>query len=427
LKQERIQTKETLLMQKLSTVLAFYLAISTILPQLKAIPGYQLTVFFTVLLWIFSTIIVKPSFFMNLNIHSFLIFVFIFYTVITPYLFGNGTIGNRYLDYGVTLIFYLIYLYNEKFGFINSSKAIIRWSLPFLVYTCVVTLTRLFSNPYLARSIKSDGAYTNMLRIQGIGGYELIYFLVFICIILFFQIINRKELGLKNNLILLFLIVLLILFCMTVIYSNYLTALLMLLVSFTVILYDKTKNLLFRIYIVSTSVILLIFSKSLFELITDWLIIFLGEGATVNKLITLQSDIGGNTGGGSILLERTTRLEQSWDAFAQSPIFGIITDSIYSNGGFLVGFGQHSQIVDTFALFGLVIGLINIYIILHPFLLRMKRKNVLSGLNVAILISVIILYSMNNVTNSIGFAIFFIYPVLYNWLYDKMRKDTDFR
>lgn len=412
---------KTPILQKISTLIVLYLAISSILPQIKVLPGYQISVFLAVGIWVLIALLMRPAFFINLKLEVFIIILFVFYTVLFPYLFGNGIIGNRYLDFGVSLFFYIIFIYNETYNFTNSSRTIVFWTIPFLLYTSLITLVGLLDNPYLARSIKTKGDYSTSLRIDGVGGYELVYFLVFISIILFYLILNGKIYGIKKvPRFMLFL--LLTIFTVTIILSNYLTALVMLFMSFLIILITKSKNLLFKFIVTFTGIVILIFIEKIILYIFNLLIDILGSGSIVYKLNILKANIMG-TSNVSITSDRFTRLSLDIEAFKENPLFGIIVKPIQSNGDFLVGFGQHSQFLDTLALFGLFIGLLNLFIVLSPFFIRLKTSTNIKGLSIAMLFSVIIIFSMNNITHSIGFAIFFVYPVVYSFLI-KDRKRT---
>jgi len=424
LKKEKVSNAQNPFIQKLCTIIAFYLAISSIFPQMRIIPGYTVLMVLAMFLWVVFAAFAHPKFFTQLNIHKFFIFFFILYSVIVPYLFGNSTIGNRYLEQSMILIFYLIYKYNDTYGFNNSSKAIVKWSLPFVVFTSVVTLKGLINMPYLARSIKSSGEETMLLRSQGIGGYELIYFLVFINIILFFIIFNRKKfkLNFRNKII---VCILFILFNITVLYSNYFTALLMTIISFIIIMITKNRGVLGKIFLGVIGFLFLIFSKNIFVYITNLLIAMLGNGRTVERLIDLQLNIMNYGGGESIFLERMPTIKLSWDAFLHNPILGMVTKPITNDGSFLIGFGQHSYFIDTLALYGVFIGLINIFIILFPFFIAFKKNKTLYSLNKAMMISTVILLFMNNATTSIGFVVYFVYPVINDLLF--MRMDNEER
>ena len=172
--------------QKVATMLALYLSISSFLPHLFVIPGYQLSVFVAAFAWIFITFIKHPGFFIyGRNFGALLLII---YTAFAPYLFSNGTIGNRYLSHGIMIVFYLVYTYNKKYGYTRSNDNITKITIPFIIYTSIMTLKALVNNPYISRSIKSSGDYSDLIRAQGVGGYELIYFLVLITIILFHSI-----------------------------------------------------------------------------------------------------------------------------------------------------------------------------------------------------------------------------------------------
>ena len=402
------------IIQKLSTFFAFYLVISSLVPQVRIIPGYYLLMFLSMFLWLIIAALAHPSFFTRFSVHKLLIFLFIIYTVIVPYIFGNGIIGNRYMEHGVMLIFYLIYKYNRTYGYSNSNKIIVKISLLSITITSVLTLVGLFNNPYLARSIKSSGEYTMHLRSQGIGGYEFIYLLVFVSINLFFLLNNKKFVNLKVGLTFIFAS-LFILFSLTIVYANYFTAFIMLLLSITILLFMKNRNIFVKIFILFIGFILMIFRKSIIKLIINIIIKLLGTGATVEKLLKLQESSSIYNGSNSIFSDRASTIISSWFSFLENPIGGLVTEPIQSSGGFLIGFGQHSHFVDTLALYGLVIGLINIYIILYPLFDRLNKNKEMFSLSLAMLISVLIIFSFNNVTPSIGFGIFFLYPVFYDW------------
>ncbi|WP_066055695.1 hypothetical protein [Robertmurraya korlensis] len=415
----QIQNKqETILMRKVLSLISYYLIVASILPQLKLIPGYTVSVFAAMFAWFICALLLNPIFFVRPQINTLLIIFFVSYTFLTPYLFGNSTLGNRYLEHGVMFVFYLMYKYNKMFDYSHISKSLVKWIIPVVIYTSVVTFYGLLNNPYLARSIKTSGEDTMMLRAQGVGGYELIYFLVFVSIILFYILFNIKLISIYKK-ILSYLI--LLLFLLTIVFANYFTALLIVTIAFSLILIISKGKLLIKSIFILFGIIFLFFSKEVINLIISWLISFLEEGSTVYKLQILQANIMGSNGEGSLLLNRTLTLESSWNAFLDNPIIGIITNPIESNGGFMVGFGQHSHFIDTLALFGLFFGILNIILIIQPFIVRMRINPDLIGFNLTILISTIILFLMNNATTSIGFAVFFVYPVVYDWFVEREK------
>jgi len=106
--------------------------------------------------------------------------------------------------------------------------------------------------------------------------------------------------------------------------------------------------------------------------------------------------------------------QESISIFINNPIFGIIFYPLAVNAsGELIAFGQHSQILDTLALFGILIGLLQLYIYVKPLKDRitvgLKKYDIFA---ITIMISFLIVSVFNNVTPSIGFAVLFIYPTI---------------
>lgn len=411
----------TLLMQKILTLTGLYVAVSSIFSPFMVFSGHLLSVAIAIIIWIAGAGATHPTFFFKSPARILMLF-FIAYTSITPYLYGNGVIGNKYLMLGQIFIFYFIYQYNRKHGFEKSSQFIIKGTVPFIIYVIIKTLL----SPNMSRIIKSHGDTTMTLRVQGIGGYELIYFLVFISIILFFLITNRKTLGLSVKItpLLFFLFLLSI---TTVLFSNYFTALVMLAVSFSCILIAK-KSFFQKIFFLYLGLVFIFFSQDICLYGIDKLTNLLGDGLTANRLIELKpylmgySKVAADDGIVKSFLDRVACLELSWITFSKHFFLGMIFSPIEQSEKILFGFGQHSHFLDTFALYGIFIGTLNFYLILHPFMARMKKNSVLFSVNLSILLSVLILFFMNNATPSIGYAIFFIYPCVYDWLLKRNIK-----
>jgi hypothetical protein len=399
------------ILQNIATICAFYLAVSSLFPQLRVLPQYQISIFFAMLIWLVLAMLIHPNFFIRPDMHTLFLLFFISYTFLVSYFFGNNVIGNRYFEHAHMFIFCLIYQYNFKYDYANSNKKIILWVIPFIIYTGIVTLMGLVKNPYLSRSIKSEGEYTLALRAQGIGGYEFVYFLVFISIILLFTIINAKSLKMRKTYKYL-AILMCALFVAVVVYSNYFTAIIMLLLSFFIVTIFKSNNITIKFFS-GFIIIIFFFNLNMFMYVTNWLIQILGSGRNVERLLELQNDFMGYEGLNSIFAGRSPTILISWTAFKENFLFGIITKPIESSGGYLSGFGQHSYLLDTFALFGVIIGLLNIYLIFQPLLIRLKREELSFSLILAVITSFIIITSINNVTPSIGFAVFFVLPFLY--------------
>ena len=394
--------------QKFATVLTLYLTIASFLPQLYVIPGYQLSIFLVTFLWLFTTFIQHPGFYVyNRNIGTLLI---VGSTVLIPYIFNNGIIGNRYLAHGIMIVFYLIYMYNEKYGFSKSNEIVIKTSFPLVVYTSVITLVALLENPYISRSIKSSGEYSDMIRAKGVGGYEFIYFLTILSVIIFYRTLSKNRISgsrfssKSTQLSLLFL------FVVTIVFSNYLTALMILIIAFSIIIFARNRSAIIRITYLFTLIILTIFSRWIGLFIIDVFMRVIGGGSTYNKLLFIKAELINSGSVWTIATDRIGTLNESISSFIDNILFGIVVKPIEFSGGYLVGFGQHSFIFDTLALFGMIIGSLTIFIYFWPLVKQIKKSSLNRALKIAILISATILFVFNNATISIGYALYFIYP-----------------
>ncbi|WP_146104831.1 hypothetical protein [Tenacibaculum sp. SG-28] len=121
-----------------------------------------------------------------------------------------------------------------------------------------------------------------------------------------------------------------------------------------------------------------------------------------------------NSQSGESISARFTAYNKSIALFGEYPIFGGIQNKLGKNNyGELNSFGQHSQIIDTFALFGFFVGIIQLFIYFKPILNRLIKERIyVNSLSLSMLISFFTISVLNNVTPSIGLAVFFIYPTL---------------
>ncbi|MDQ6418673.1 O-antigen ligase family protein [Paenibacillus sp. LHD-117] len=402
---------------KLSVVAAFIYMLLCVFPPTRALPAYTWVALFMAGLWALIAFISRPGFFTIFGdkpVHRLVIMGFVLFTTIFPYLFGNGVIGNRYLLFGQLLAFYFIYQYNKKYGMESANESIVRWSLPFIGITTVITLFNIVDNPWLARSIKSSGEASAALQARGIGGYEFIYFLTFVCIMATFMWMNKKSLKLTNR-VSLGILIFIILGMLTIAFSNFFTALSIYAIATTVIVITRMAGLVARTLALLGSLLLLLNWQGIFLAATNFLIDNL-NGRTVERIMSIQSTVINGSAQEGLFAERLPVYEQSWNAFVDNPFFGVVVNQLEFSGGFLVGFGQHSQFLDTFALYGFIIGCVNIAIVLYPFITRFTKDRMLTNLNITMILATVLLFTMNNVTPIIGFAVFFMYPVLYDFI-----------
>lgn len=404
------------LFDAITLLLISYITISSVFPPLRAIIlNNTLMVAISMLSWLIITFIKKPNFYFSPTIQRLIVLIFIFYSFIMPYLFGNEVIGNRYL--GITPIFflYIVYEYNAKYNESKNNLRIIKLTIPFALITLIRTLQALLINPYISRRIKSSGESSLNLLSQGIGGYEFIYFLVLVFPVLvyltFFSGFLKKK---YYRIILLFLSILVF---AVIILSNYFTAFIVALSSILIMLlvrFVKRQKAFAGIMLIFGIIILLLVGNSLAIFLLNWMYGWLGNGLTAERILNIKYSIlyGNNQ---IVSTARWDLIRVSIVAFLNNPIFGTIADVQSNVLSFETSAGQHSHFIDTFAFLGLLPGLAQIYIVFQPYFRRLKNS-LANELIIPVLYSIVIIFTFNTVTPSMGVAVSLIAPTVYDYL-----------
>jgi len=326
---------------------------------------------------------------------------------------GNDVIGNRYFILAQIPLFYLAYQKNKLYNKQKTNYLIILCVMPFIIITSFITLNAYALDPFISRKIKKTELGFEFMS-SGIGGYEFVYFLVICATILLYVVFNKELQFTKRQKT--FGLFLLLLISTNIIMSNYSIALYLLLLSFIVRVFIKSINKKSTLVFAIFAFFLLFISIQIFAAtVLNWLIDLSGDSLYASRFIEIKQYIISNQMG-DLLQDRFYYWRESVDVFLEYPIGGAVQSQLFYTNNRLFGFGQHSQILDTFALFGTGIGLLQFYVLLQPIYLRIKTKNnFYSGLSLMLFIQTIILLTLNNATPSIGFALFFIFPTVYDW------------
>ncbi len=398
-------------------ILIYIVVIVNILPQFRIFSIYNFLWLIPMLVWFLFILIQRRSFFSNLRSPLNEMLFFIVLTVTIPYIFGNYSIGNRFLSLSQIPFFYFAYYFNAITRNKKTNRLIILWSIPPILVTTLNTTIGLLKDPQLSRNIKSAGLESETLWKQGIGGYDFIYFLVFISIIFFCILFFKKTVNISKKKWIIGISILAIL-VITIVLSNYFTALIMLLTSITIFLLFKKITTLKLLFLTFTFITFGLWGSQIRNSALDSLIQIIPKGLTSDRLSKFKTDAVGEKSTDMYYEDRAPTQTKSINAFIQNPITGIIVNQLKIKDDYFSEFGQHSQILDTLALFG-IIGFLQIYFIVKIFLQRIKRNEVnLNAFTWSVLISVLILNIFNNTTGLIGFAYFFIFPTAFSWLRD---------
>lgn len=405
--------KKRTIFHYISMLFFILLALTTFFPPIRAINHFNFIWLICLLGWLICVNIDYPAFFLNQSFYQFIIFIYICYTVSISYIFGNSVIGNRFLELAQLPMFYIAYKHYSIIGRKKDHFRILASIFPFIIITLLLTIKGLLSNPLICRLIKSD-AFGNSQMKLGIGGYWFIYFLAILYGILLFTIFQKNRKIKRFQKIILVLFFLLVLTCL--IMSNYMTALILVVISSGFKLFLNKLNVIKIILFSLILLLILVFKNFILDIFFKIGFSLLGDSVNAHrlyeiKLLLTTDEIGGDTEA------RAGAYMESINLFLHNPLLGIIINPIQKVGSGVSGFGQHSQMFDTFALFGLTIGIIQIFIYLYPYYQRLSKDD-LSKSSMPLLIMILLLFvtTMNNATPSIGFATFYIFPVLNDWL-----------
>lgn len=356
--------------------------------------------------WLFISAITYARYYTHISFPMLVVFVFAIHVVVYPYIMGVGVIGNRYLSLSFIPISYIIFQYYKCFDKLRDLSIIIKISMIFAMITFFRTLKALIENPHISRSIKSSGEYSQSLAAAGIGGYSFVYFMVCMGVLFLYICLCDKRTYVKILSILAYLAT--IYFAVS---SNYMTAFVVIFLSSGVLLFQQysNKNRLLLFFLLICCVILLLNLNEILDSLSEFIPNRIARVILVDSNESIAESIWDEFEG-----DRWPTMKTSLDSFLHNPIFGIIPTNLlgYSNG-YLTGFGQHSHILDTFALYGAVVGLLNLYVIFLPCFSKYGR-NIRYGksINVAMFVTIIGICLFNNVTESIALAIGIIFPLL---------------
>lgn len=397
--------------------------------------GFYIPIFFCILLAVFSPFMVYryQAFLSVLLLFLWLILcvanrkkwtaseictIFFFsYLVVMPYIMGYRFVSNRYLVLAFFIMGNLISSYCEYTNKWEQIGIVLKCALPFVVYVYLKTFIGLLAHPWITRMIKLDDAYTVQARLQGVGGYEFIYFLAMIVSIsmgLFFLMQKRRYKWIC--------LAVSILSYVEVILSNYMTALLIATIgaALTILLFLVKRSRAWMVFIIFCITVLVIFGNSLMHVAVDILLKVLPEnGMTSLRLQKMQGSFW-QMMIAEFLSDRGPTLEKSFRCFLQYPFFGIIGQSGFSQQELFSKIGQHSYFLDTFAFYGGAVGILSLHNYFSLFRKKYFDKDLLM-ITLPVLVCGATLLLFNNVTISIGVVTGFIYPYA---LY-LVRKQTE--
>ena len=345
----------------------------------------------------------------KINTQFLLFFTSFFLLILIPLFGSNIQISLRYFEISQ------IFAFSIAFTKLNSKyyKFIFVFFKLIMILTSLITLIEYQTNPFVSRLVmKNSESLSDILQFRGIGGYNFIYSLLFLTIYMIHNKINWfSSLNLKINNVIHYGI--LFLFITVIFKSNFATALILL--SFSIVtrfMLGKKINIK-KIIILNMSFLFIVFNSIFFfDVFIDLYSKFFGVDTNYNRLVEIQSFLDSGLIGISIE-SRLKSFVVSISIFVNNFWFGIVHSKLGVNYlGQIDSFGQHSAILDTFALYGFIIGLLFTILIFKSFNLKIKYEKYFISSSLIIQVFFIVLSFINNITPSIGFVVFAIIPII---------------
>ncbi|MDM1376772.1 hypothetical protein [Myroides marinus] len=393
------------------------------IPQFSLLSNYNYLVLTMQIFWFFLAFLYQPQFFLNKTEGIRTSFVLIGIILCIPLLFDNYLIFNRYVNLVSLVFFYWFFRFNIIYRGNRFNLRIVYVSIIPILYSSLSTVRVLRDNPYASRLITSSLEENKDLVALGVGGYSLIYSVVIILLTIcpVFLILRKLNMSFFRK------AVFIVVFCvlgLLVIYSNFFTALILTIIGL-IFIYAFFKSIRYIGFFVFIGIVYFIFSNEINLLFIDILLNFLQEdGKSYQRLYEIKNSItfGSTT---SSVDSRSEVLEITRNTFFDNPLFGYIINSNYSFD--LKNIGQHSTLFDTLALYGVFFGAVYFIIIGRPILKIVNVANNLKVKSYAVIVSLvfIVLIGTNNVTISIAYAFYFLFPTILEFInidnYEKGR------
>lgn len=384
-------------------VLSVYCA-ELLFPPLTAITPSGMVCLFCFFAWFFLSILYDRNYYKQMKIGRACSILFYLLSILMAYLFGNSTIAHRYMSLPLVPFAFIIYNYHKDHGQHKLLSSVIKLCIALATITAIVTTVALFENAYISRSIKSEGELSRNLAARGIGGYSIIYFASICSVLLLHCVLQEKSKKTRNVFALILCIDTLL-----ILKSNYMTAVLICLVEIVVYV-TMSMYLNNRKSLVGVLGALMILGVAGYVFINygnklaAYLPSRIADTIVLSKKSITQAILD------EFFADRWPVMEKSLVSFIKYPLFGLTgAGTIGFENGFLTGFGQHSYILDTLALYGLFVGVYMPAMLMDPFAFK-KGNRKYKPLEAACLVGMLLIYLFNNATESIALAIGFIFP-----------------
>jgi len=307
-------------------------------------------------------------------------------------------------------LFMFYFMYLVSYYYIDNNMTDQLRKLLWIVLTtfplwCYLTVKELLLDPYAVRNIKDTlESYSDYYQ-RGVGSYLTVYSAVIVGLACFYMLLNQSKLPLIKKVI--FIIGGLSCFLL-VIYSGYSIANISLLLGlFFLIITRKANNNVSRFKYLFICIFAIVVMTN-FTFVDDFIDAFVNttKGTPYYEKITdLKKSITGSKVAGESVEARSDVYYLSLNAFVENPILG----SAFSD---TLIFGNHSEIIDSFALYGVFIAVINSIILISASFILIGFKEKIGNLAFVIIWANSVILIFNNVTYTYAVALLIVVPAV---------------
>ena len=379
---------------------SFYILFA-ILPTFKFFPFFNYLMIFMVILFIYIYFFIDSSYFSSIQNDSLLALLVIFS-------FVSLAVGSRNISTGLNYLIYVHLIFSfSLFRLISKQteveyflRSILKISLIIFFVVNLITFINLLFDPYASRLAKVDEADIRLLA--GIGGYNFIYASTVLLVSMIPFLYKLQNFDKKTKV---FIISFFILGVLTVIASNFFTALLILLIGayFFYLQHKPIQALLLFL----TCLIAAIFMIPIFEELIGISSMNFLKLLEVSSLLQ-DGDVGSYTYG------RIDRYEEGLYGIQNYTLFGMMNEGLNVIRNY--GYSQHSALLDSISLYGIFLGLAGFIILLYPFNSLNIKSKILRNSFRASIVAYLVILCLNVNTIDIMVTMFLVIPVFLKYM-----------